>query len=78
MPAVWLVGASVVIMIGDERAGGLGFFLQQVPLLNRSCDSDCICQCVGLLDFYVNANVISKTCNKTSYEKTLREAVYLM
>ena len=26
MPAVGLVGALVVIMIGDERAGGLGFF----------------------------------------------------
>ena len=26
MPAVRLVGALVVIMIGDKRAGGLGFF----------------------------------------------------
>ena len=26
MPAVGLVGALVVIMIGDERAGRLGFF----------------------------------------------------
>ena len=53
------VGVLGVIMISDEQARGLGFFfffLQQVPLLNQSCDFDHIFQCVGLLDFYVKTS----------------------
>ena len=61
MPTVRLVGALGVIMIGDERGWRIRLFLQHVTLLNKSCDFDRIYQCVGLLDFYVNANIISKT-----------------
>lgn len=77
MPIVRLVGALGVIMIGSEWVGRLGFSTTccapQSFVQPRSYLPTC-----GLLEFCVIMNVVSKTCNKTSYEKTLKEAIFLM